>query len=246
MNRSPLKKSSQLKNNLMKLNAMIVDDDPIARKTLEVLCGKTDLLDIVAICDSAEAALKVLKEAEPELIFLDMMMPGMDGIEFMEQLPTMPLIIFTTANQEYAYEAFEYQAIDFLKKPITQLRFLKAVEKAADYQQKLNEYRVTAPDLYVRQEGKYIRVALDDILFFENIGDYVRVRTEAGKFIIHSTLKNVEEKLNDPRFLKVHRSYIVNLQKIKDIEENTLVIERYVIPISRANRPVLMKRINVL
>ncbi len=230
----------------MKLNTMIVDDDPIARKSLETLCAKTDLLDIIAICESAEEAMEKLSEQEPDLIFLDIKMPGLSGIDFMEQLTHMPQIIVTTANKEYAYEAFEYQVTDFIKKPILWPRFERAVEKAADYQRKLNAYKEFSNDLYVRQEGKYIRIALDDILFFENIGDYVRIRTTVGTYIIHSTLKNVDEKLNDPRFLKVHRSYIVNLEKIKDIEENTLVIEKNVIPISRANRPILMNRINIL
>ena len=225
---------------------MIVDDDPLARKSLTNLCGKTDLLEVAAVCESAEEALKKIGEEEADLIFLDMKMPGLSGIDFMERLTHLPQIIVTTANKEYAYEAFEYEVTDFLKKPIKLKRFLKAVQKAADIQRRLTAYKETAPDLYVRQEGKYIRIALDNILFFENVGDYVRIRTDVGTFIIHSTLKNVDEKLNDPRFLKVHRSFIVNLQKIKDIEENTLVIEKNVIPISRANRPILMNRINIL
>lgn len=230
----------------MKLKSMIVDDDPMARKALEKLCSKTEQIEIVSVCTNAEEALEAISQQEVDLIFLDIEMPGLSGIDFLEKLAYLPQIIITTARKEYAYEAFEYRVTDFLKKPITMPRFLKAVERAADFQAKLNAYRTYASDIFIRQEGKYVRIELEEILFFENVGDYVRIRTVKNTFLIHSTLKNIEDKLNDPRFLKVHRSYIINLTKIKDIEENTLVIEKTVIPISRANRPVLMNRINVI
>lgn len=225
---------------------MIVDDDVMARKALEKLCSRTDRLEVVSVCNDAEEALDVMSRLEVDLIFLDIQMPGLSGIEFLEKLTYLPQIIITTSVKEYAYEAFEYQVTDFLKKPILLPRFLKAIDRAVEFQTKLAAYRAHIQDVFVRQEGKFIRVELDEILFFENVGDYVRIRTEKNTFLIHSTLKNIEEKLNDPRFLKVHRTYIVNLSKIKDIEENTLVIDKTVIPISRANRPILMNRINVL
>lgn len=225
---------------------MIVDDDPVARKALQKLCSNTDFLEVVALCESAEAALEKIAEEEIDLIFLDIRMPGRNGIDLMKDLPYLPQIIITTAMAEYAYEAFEYQATDFLKKPISLPRFMKAAEKARMYQEKLLVGQDKSKDVYIRQEGKYIRLELDDILFFENVGDYVRIRTPDTTYIIHSTLKSIDKKVNDPRFLRVHRSYIVNLNHIKDIEENTLVIGKTVIPISRNNRPTLMKRINVL
>jgi len=225
---------------------MILDDDLLARKALEKLCSKTDLLDVVAICKSAEEALKEIHKQEIDLVFLDIQMPGLSGLDFIEKAAYLPQIIMTTALKEYAYEAFEYQVTDFLKKPITLPRFLKAVERAVDFQTKLAAFRAQSPHVFIRQEGKYIRLELHEILFFENVGDYVRIRTGKTVYLIHSTLKNIEARLNDPRFLKVHRSYVVNLNKIKDIEESTLVIDKHVIPISRANRPILMSRINVL
>jgi len=230
----------------MKLLCMIVDDDVLARKALQRLCAKSQLLQLEAVCSSAEEALDKLQELEIDLIFLDIHMPEISGIDFLERLSYLPQIIITTAKVEYAYEAFEYQVTDFLKKPISIPRFLEAVEKARRYQEKLLAYRAHPEDVYIRQEGKYIRLELEKICYFENVGDYVRIKTDETTFIIHSTLKNIDEKLNDPRFLKVHRSYIVNLSKIKDIEENTLVIDKTVIPISRTNRPILMARINVL
>lgn len=225
---------------------MIVDDDRMSRKAMENLCSKTDLIEVRAVCETAEEGLRVLGEMEIDLIFLDIELPGITGIDFLDQAAYLPQIIFTTSKKEYAYEAFEYQVTDFLKKPITLPRFLKAVEKAVDFKRKWDVYRTQNSDLYIKEEGKYIRIDYEDILYFENVGDYVRIKTTTGTHVIHSTLKSIDEKLNDPRFLKVHRSYIVNLKKIKDIEENTLVIEKAVIPISRANKPVLMSRINIL
>ncbi len=225
---------------------MIVDDDRMSRKALETLCSKTDLVEVKAVCATAEEGLSVLGAMEIDLIFLDIELPGITGIDFLDQAAYLPQIIFTTSKKEYAYEAFEYQVTDFLKKPIRLPRFLKAVEKAADFKRKWEVYRTQNSDIYIKEDGKYIRIDYEDILYFENVGDYVRIKTTAGTHIIHSTLKSIDEKLNDPRFLKVHRSYIVNLRKVKDIEENTLVIEKTVIPISRANKPLLMSRINIL
>ncbi len=235
------------------LNCIIVDDDLMARKTIERLCSKNDRLRLLASYESGEDALIALnknaeadKENEIHLVFLDMEMPNLSGIEMLDRLTVSPMVVFTTSKTDYAFEAFEYQAIDYLKKPITQLRFDQAVEKALRMKQEAQQYQEESNEIYVRTEGKLVRVSCDDILFFENVGDYVRVKTTNNSYIIHGTLKGVDEKLNNSRFLKVHRSFIVNLQKIVDIEENTLVIEKNVIPISRAHKPILMSRLKVL
>lgn len=236
------------------LNCILVDDDLMARKTIERLCSKNDRLRLVASYENGEDALNALnkngeadKENEIHLIFLDMEMPNLSGIEMLDRLTVVsPMVIFTTSKTDYAFEAFEYQAIDYLKKPIIQARFDQAVEKALRMKQEAQQYQEESNEIYVRTDGKLVRVSCDDILFFENVGDYVRVKTANNSYIIHGTLKGVDEKLNNSRFLKVHRSFIVNLQKIVDIEENTLVIEKTVIPISRAHKPILMSRLKVL
>ena len=226
---------------------MIVDDDPISRKNIELYCKKFNELEIAYICKDAEEGLKVLeKDAEVELIFLDIEMPGLNGIEFLGIVKYMPLVIITTSNKEYAYDAFKYEAVDYLHKPISLANFKKAVDKAIEKHRQIIAYKELAGAVYMRFEGRYVRVAYDDILYFENAGDYVKVKTNGPTYIIHSTLKNIGERLRDGRFLKVHRSYIINLDKIVDIEENTLVIDQKVIPISRANRPVLMGRLNFI
>jgi DNA-binding LytR/AlgR family response regulator len=218
----------------------------MARKSLERLCKKTENLEVIAICENAEEAIDFLKKDTVDLIFLDIEMPGLTGIEFLSAVSILPQIIFTTSKTEYAFEAFQHQVTDYLQKPIDYSRFLLAVEKAVEIQKQNDFYKAAAEEVYIREEGKYIRVAYDTILYFENVGDYVKVVTDTGNHIIYSTLKSIAKKLNNTRFLKVHRSYIVNLAKIKDIDESSLVINRKVIPISRANRPVLMGRLNIL
>lgn len=230
----------------MTLDCMIVDDDLMARKSIERLCKKTEALNIKAICESAEDALTTLVESTVDLIFLDVEMPGLSGIDFLEKADFLPQVIFTTSKTEYAYEAFEYQVTDYLKKPFSYPRFLKAVEKALEYHEKEQEYKANTNEVYVKEEGKFVRIAYEDILFFENVGDYVRIKTAKSSHIIHSTLKSIDAKLTSDRFLKVHRSFIVNMDKIVDIQENSLVIGEMVIPISRSNKPLLMSRLNFL
>lgn len=230
----------------MILDCMIVDDEIMARKSLGRFCEKHDNLNVVQICENANDALSYLIEHSVDLIFLDIEMPELSGLEFLEQVVTLPQIIFTTSKTEYAYEAFEYSITDYLKKPINISRFQQAVEKALEEQQKNNAYRANAKEVYLKVEGKYVRVAYDEILYFENAGDYVKVKTTESSYIIYSTLKNIDAKLDNPQFLKVHRSFIVNLNKIKDIEEGTLVIEKKVITISRANKSILMNKLNIL
>lgn len=230
----------------MVLNCMIVDDDLMARKSLERLCKKIDSLNVVQICENGKVALDALSVEVIDLIFLDIEMPELTGIDFLNHAVSLPQVIFTTSKTEYAFEAFEYQVTDYLKKPIAFPRFQVAVEKAMEIHQKNNAYRASANEVYVRNEGRLIRIPYDEILYFENVGDYVRVKTLNSSHIIHGTLKGVDAKMTNPQFLKVHRSFIVNLSKIKDIEENTLVIDKKVIPISRANKPVLMSKLNLL
>ena len=239
----------------MKLNCIVVDDDLMARKALERLCEKNESLELIGVFENGKLALDFLSNADEtsrgnregvDLMFLDIEMPELSGIEVLEQLPVLPMVIFTTSKTEYAYEAFEFSAVDYIRKPITMPRFEQAVGKAIATMQRRQAFRAESNEIYVREDGRYIRVPCDEILFFENVGDYVRVKTTKAQYIIHGTLKGIDEKLNDPRFLKVHRTYIVNLSKIKDIEENSLVIEKTVIPISRANKGELLGRLKIL
>jgi DNA-binding LytR/AlgR family response regulator len=230
----------------MTLKCIVVDDDLMARKAIERLCEKNDQLDMIRTFDNGIDAITFMEQESVDLMFLDIEMPELSGIEMLNKLPVTPMVVFTSSKTEYAFDAFEFQAVDFLKKPVTPQRFEQAVNKAFETIKKRQAYQSKTNDLYVREDGRFIRVSCDEILFFENVGDYVRVKTVKGQHIIHGTLKGIDERLNDARFLKIHRSFIVNLDKIKDIEENSLVIDKSVIPISRANKGELMGRLKVL
>ena len=236
------------------IRSIIVEDELMSRKTLERLCARHEGVELLAAFENAESALEWLDQNPDsvDLVFIDVEMPGMSGLDFLAQAPVIPAVIFTTSNTDYAIDAFEHRATDFLKKPISTPRFEAAMAKAAEQLRPKNAPngsnfgQNSSGELFVREDGRYVRIPCDDILFFENVGDYVRIKTTTGQHIIYGALKGIDGKLTDPRFVKVHRSYIVNLQKIKDIEETTLVIDKTVIPISRAHRAELMGRLNVL
>ncbi len=232
----------------MGLKTVIIDDEKIAIKSLENLCKKVATLDLKASFDDPIKALNYVTKESIDLMLLDIEMPGLTGLELLDKLPSLPQVIFTTSNKEYAYEAFEYEVTDFIKKPITKDRFLKSIQKAVSRDSYLKEIARDSnlKEIYVRVDGRLVRISIDDILYFENVGDYVKVITVDKVHVINIALKHLHVKLNHPRLLKVHRSYIVNMDKIKDIQENTLVINKKVIPISRAHKAIVMNAINII
>jgi DNA-binding LytR/AlgR family response regulator len=228
------------------LNCIIVDDEAIARKSLEKLCLKSEFIKITSICESAEEALAFLEENSVDLLFLDVEMPGLSGMELMDKIGSDQQVILTTAKVEYAYEAFEYHVTDYLKKPISFPRFEEAVRKAVELHRQNDRTKTGANEIYIKEDGRLVRLLYDDILYIENAGDYVCIQTTTSKHIIYGTIRSLEARLPTSKFLKVHRSFIINLGKIKDIEDATLVIDRKVIPISRSHRNMLMNSLNLL
>jgi len=231
------------------MNTILVEDNEMARVALEQYCNTSeDILLLKSFDNGADTLSYMQSEGEVDLMFLDIEMPKMTGLELMNRLHYSPQVIFTTSNKDYAFEAYEYDVLDFLVKPIELPRFNKAVFKASENFEKRNKVALSsaATELYVRSDGKLIRIAYDDVLYFENVGDYIKVITNNGMHIIYGALKALAERLEHPRFLKVHRSYIVNLDKIVDIEDNSLVIGNKVIPISRAHKPIVMSSINII
>ncbi|MBT8190630.1 MAG: response regulator transcription factor [Saprospiraceae bacterium] len=230
------------------LKSIIVDDDLMARQSIKTLCDKNPDIQCEKIFADAIEAIDFLGKSPVDLIFLDIEMPEMSGLEMLEKLPTIPQVIFITSNKEYAFEAYEYDVTDFLKKPVLMPRFNKAISKAVERQEKLIEISDSsaASEVYVKSDGKLVRLSYESILYFENVGDYVKVITENGNHIIHGTLKGIDSRLRHPRFIKIHRSFIINLEHVIDIEDNSVLIEKKVIPISRAHRSILMERLNIL
>lgn len=230
----------------MQLTCIIVEDELMSSRSLQRLCEQHGSLDVMAVFDNATAALDFLTEHSVDLIWLDVEMPGLSGFGLLEQLPSIPFVVLTTSKTEYAFDAFQYQVTDYLKKPITLPRFNISVEKVLELSTR-GKGGLTAErqEIYVKADGRYIRLPFNLISYIENTGDYVKIFTNSQTHIVYTTMKYLEEKLG-AQFLRVHRSYIVHLDKIVDIEDNTLVINDKVIPISRANKGELMNRLNLL
>jgi len=230
------------------IKTIIVEDELMARKSLENFCSKYSDIDLIGSFENATDSLEVINSNHVELILLDIEMPGMTGLELMEKIPYLPQVIFTTGNKEYAYEAYEYDITDFLKKPISSDRFEKGITKVREIRERRNAVASSSEkhEIYVKTDGRYIRLAYDDILYFETIGDYIKAVSTHGTYTFHDTMKSLDQKITNPRFLKVHRSYIINMNKIVDIEDNTIVIEKKVIPVSRAYKSVLMNSLNLM
>ena len=235
------------------MNCIIVDDEAAARAIVSQLCASVPDLDVIEEFSSAIEAIKFLNQQHIDVVFLDIHMPGFTGIDFVQTLKEAPKIVLTTSDKEFAIEAYEYEAIvDYLVKPITPERFEKCIQKVRN---SLEKQQASTPqgegsglgdELYINIDRRLIKLKFDEILFIEAKGDYIDIKTEKENYRVHTTLKKINEKLPLERFLQIHRSYIINFNKIIDIEDNSVLIEKNVIPISRSNRPELMRRLNLL
>jgi len=237
------------------MKCIIVDDEATARTIIGQLCSTVNDLDVLEEFPNAIQAIKYLNQNEIDLIFLDIHMPDFTGFDFIETLKNPPRIILTTSDPSFAIQAFEYDCIvDYLVKPITPQRFQKAIQKAKTALVKSSpDKSVSAQpessagnDLYVNIDRRLIKIDIPSIYLIEAKGDYINIKTEDKNYVVHSTLKKIEDKLPDEVFLKVHRSFIINFNKIIDIEDNSVLIKKDVVPVSRSNRPELMRRLNLL
>lgn len=228
----------------------------MARKSLTQLCAKREELEVVSVCENGMDALSILQNEEIDVLFLDVEMPEMTGLELLNELPYTPYIILTTSKTEYAFDAYQYNVFDYLKKPISYPRFSQTIDKIVLHKSSTESTGQSSlsgtesgngkKDIYIKVENRYIRILFDQINYIESIGDYVKIHLEKENHVVHTTMKNIEEKLNADIFLRIHRTYIINLQKIIDIEENSIAIGKVVIPVSRNNKQILMDRLNLL
>ena len=225
----------------MKFRAIIVDDLPEASKVLRGFCERSEAVDVVGCFPDGLSALEYLQGNEVDLVFLDVEMPGITGFEFMERIPQSPKVILTTSKTEYAYEAFQHHVADFLRKPFTYARFLESLQRLAFSRQ--DTATLPEPHLFIKVDGSLVRLRHEDILFVESAGDYVRFVTRERKYITHSTIKSVESRLPAPGFLKVHRSYIVNLSHVLDYQEGMVHVGPASIPVSKAHKTRLRQQI---
>lgn len=222
------------------MKCIIIDDEPIARNGITKMVNSITQLELLNTFNNAESAIVFLQNTEIDLIFLDINMPGMNGIEFARTIPKNTLVIFTTAYSEYAVDSYELDAVDYLVKPIETTRFRKAVDKAIVYHDLLmNEEskrveKVADDYLFVKSDRRFYKVNLADILFIEALKDYIIIQMENNRIITRMTIKNIYEWLPKDVFMRVNRSFIVSITKIDSFDHNDLCIQKYEIAIGNA------------
>ncbi|HWJ92006.1 MAG TPA: LytTR family DNA-binding domain-containing protein [Flavisolibacter sp.] len=231
------------------MKCIIVDDNTMARMALKQLVSQVSALELVAECSDATEALSSLNNTAIDLLLLDIEMPDMTGLDLIKKLGNnKPLIIFTTAKKDYAAEAFELNVVDYLVKPIAFQRFKQAIEKAQETLDS-NKQEVKVEEqgfVFVKDNGVLKRISIEDIHFLEAMGDYVKVHTPQKFHVVHATLKSIEEKLPASKFIRVHRSYIVAINKIDYIQEGTISIGKTTIPVADTHKSNLNRRLNLL
>lgn len=228
------------------MNCIIVDDDTLSRNTLRNYVEETPFLKLVTCCSSAMEAANVLSKEKIDLVFLDVEMPKMSGLELIKTLEHLPRIILVTANTNYAIEAFEHEVTDYIVKPATYARFLKAVKKVQKNKESDKVPSKKANELFVKVNSALMKITMQDILWIEALGDYVTINTISKNYTVYSTLKGIEDKLPKDDFIRIHRSFIVRQDKITAIDDYLVMIDKKSIPVSKSYKEELMKRLNLL
>ena len=224
------------------IKCIITDDEPLARKGLQGYIDKIDFLELVGVCEDAIQLNSLLKQQQADLLFLDIEMPYVSGIDFLKNMTQPPKVIFTTAYEQYAIKGYELDVLDYLLKPISFERFLKAANKAYDYF--VDTSANQSNYLFIKTDNKLEKVNLNELLFVEAMENYVALYTPDKKLITHSTLKALQEKLPVNQFIQPHKSYLVNIQCIQSIEGNILHVGgKYQIPISKYQKEEVMEKI---
>lgn len=240
------------------MNVLIVDDEPLAIDVLETYIEQVSDLNIVAKCTNALEANEVLRKEDIDLLFLDIQMPQITGIDFLKSLSNPPMVIFTTAYSNYALEGFDLNALDYLLKPISQDRFMKAVNKALEQYDLTHQssgssnseaFESSGEDFFfVKADKKLVKVKYDDILYIEGLKDYVIIRMREGRVITLQTMKSLEEKLPSGQFKRIHRSYIVSLDKINAVVGNMVEVtekgQTKTLPVGKNYRDELLQIVN--
>lgn len=233
----------------MLIKCAIIDDEPLARECIANYIGQVDFLELVGVGNNPLDLVQLMDKHSIDLIFLDIQMPVMNGIDFLKTAQNPPMVIITTAYPSYALEGFQLDVMDYLLKPITFSRFFMAINKAKDYQQLITNS--VSPDLanpgsvyfFIKCGYKFERIYFTDILYVEAMQNYVTIYTEKGKYMTLFNLKNVEENLDKQFFIRVHKSYIVSIPKVDTIENNEIIIQSVRIPISRQYRDKVMGQV---
>lgn len=233
----------------MKIKCLVVDDEPVARKGIAGYVEKTPFLKLEGTCKSALEANEFLRQNEVDLLFLDIQMPDLIGTDFVRSLENPPAVIFTTAYREYAIDGFELNALDYLVKPISFQRFLKSANKALDHFEKNdaptlpNNEGKKLDHFFIKNDGRFIKIKLEDVLYFESEKDYVFIYTEKKRYLNLISLKQLESQLPSDKFIRVHRSFIVSLDKVESMDGHKLIIKGKAIPVSRNSHEMVYDKL---
>jgi two-component system LytT family response regulator len=216
-----------------KISCIITDDEPFARKGLQGYVEKIGFFDLKGVCEDAIQLSDMLQKQTVDLLFLDIQMPHITGVEFLRAMRNPPKVIFTTAYQQYAIDGFELDVMDYLLKPIPYERFLKAAWKARDYFALREQPESNVPYIFVKANGKLEKITFNEILFIEGMENYVAIYLENKKIVTHATIKSLLEKLPSKQFIQTHKSYVIASDRVDTIEGNTLHIGQYKVPMSK-------------
>jgi len=230
----------------MKLRAVVVEDDPVASFALNKLAAQIPDLEIIDSLSAGQQLLPLLSEHEVDLLLLDIEMPDINGLELLNTLSQRPLVIVTTSYTEYAVQCYDYDVVDFILKPVSLSRLRKAIYKAREWTGRRQHYSTVEEHLFIRQENAFHRIRLQDIRWVEAQGDISKFYTEGGAFVVSMRLKDIENQLRGSTVQRVHRSYLVNVNKISSFEDNLLITGKKLIPVGNKYRHQLFNRLKFL
>ncbi len=227
------------------IKCLVIDDEPIARKGIIEHIEQVDFLSVVAECKNGVEAASLLKTESIDLIFLDIQMPQLNGIDFLKSLSNPPLVIFTTAYPQYAIEGFELEVLDYLLKPISFSRFFKAALKAQEFLQKKSPTVINANTdfFFIKVNQKLEKITTAEIKYIESMSNYVVIHTALRKYVAYLTFKGIEEKLPGDLFFRIHKSYIVNVQAVDAIDSNEILMGTLKLPLGKSYRDDIIKKI---
>jgi DNA-binding LytR/AlgR family response regulator len=233
------------------MNCIVVDDNQLASTVIEHLISQVDFLNLKKTFSSSIEAFNYLKQENVDLVFLDVEMPGMTGIELIKNLEKRPIIILITAKKDYAVEAFELNVADYIVKPVSLSRFMVAVSKAKELYESTSQKTETTTKnnidyIFVRSNSVLSKVKINDIIYVQASGDYVNIYTKQKRYTVHITLKGIEGKLPSDKFYRLHRSYLVALDQVDAVEEDTAYLEKHPVPIGEQFKKDLLKRLNLI
>lgn len=227
-------------------SCVVVDDDSVARAVIEHFIADVPEMQLLSSFENATSAISSSELGMADILFLDIEMPQMSGLEMLETMKDAPLVVLVTSKSEYAVDAFGIDVVDYLLKPVTYARFLKAVNRCRSILESRIDPGDAADHVFVKSDGRLMKVHLASIEWIEAQRDYVLIHTHDQDYFIHSTMKRLTDRLNSSDFIRVHRSFIVRLDKIEDIEDGSILIGKKVVPVGASYKDALMSRLNML